>query len=41
VSDQGKIFKLLNPEKNIGVKLTESFIMLPEKSTSGIMGIVE
>jgi len=41
VSDQGKIFRLLNPEKNIGVKLTESCIMLPEKSTSGIMGLID
>jgi hypothetical protein len=40
VSDQSKIFRLLNPEKNIGVKLTDSFIMLPEKSTSGIMGLI-
>lgn len=39
VSDQTKIFKLLNPEKYIGVRLTESYIMLPEKSTSGIMGL--
>jgi len=41
VTDQAKVFKLLNPEKNIGVKLTDSYIMLPEKSTSGIMGIVD
>jgi hypothetical protein len=41
VTDQSKIFKLLDPEKNIGVKLTDSYIMLPEKSTSGIMGIVD
>ncbi len=39
VSDQAKIFKLLDPEKHIGVKLTDSHIMLPEKSTSGIMGL--
>lgn len=39
VSDQTKIFKLLNPEKYIGVKLTDTHIMLPEKSTSGIMGL--
>lgn len=39
VSDQTKIFKLLDPERNIGVKLTDSHIMLPEKSTSGIMGL--
>ncbi len=39
VSDQTKIFRLLEPEKHIGVKLTDSHIMLPEKSTSGIMGL--
>ncbi len=40
ITDQEKIFKLLNPEKNIGVRLTDSHIMLPEKSTSGIMGLI-
>jgi hypothetical protein len=40
ITDQEKIFKLLNPEKHIGVKLTDSHIMLPEKSTSGIMGLL-
>ncbi|RPI72977.1 MAG: hypothetical protein EHM47_07045 [Ignavibacteriales bacterium] len=40
ITDQEKIFKLLNPEKNIGVKLTDTHIMLPEKSTSGIMGLI-
>lgn len=40
ITDQEKIFKLLNPEKNIGVKLTDSHIMIPEKSTSGIMGLI-
>lgn len=39
ISDQSKIFKLLDPEKYIGVKLTDSHLMLPEKSTSGIMGL--
>ncbi len=39
VSDQAKIFKLLDPKKHIEVKLTDSYIMLPEKSTSGIMGL--
>ncbi len=39
VSDQTKIFSLLTPEKYIEVKLTDSHIMLPEKSTSGIMGL--
>lgn len=41
IADQVKIFNLLDPEKHIGVKLTESHIMIPEKSTSGIMGIIK
>jgi cobalamin-dependent methionine synthase I len=40
VTDQKKIFSLLNPEKRIGVILTESHVMIPEKSTSGIMGLI-
>ncbi len=40
VTDQKKIFNLLNPERRIGVVLTESYIMIPEKSTSGIMGLI-
>jgi hypothetical protein len=40
VTDQSKIFQLLRPEKYINVILTDSHIMLPEKSTSGIMGLV-
>ncbi len=39
IDDQKKIFSLLKPEKFINVVLTDSNIMLPEKSTSGIMGI--
>lgn len=39
IRDQSKIFRLLDPEKHLGVKLTDSHIMLPEKSTSGIMGL--
>ncbi|MCB9066911.1 MAG: hypothetical protein H6629_03765 [Calditrichae bacterium] len=31
-------FSLLSPEEHIGVRLTEGDIMIPEKSTSGIMG---
>ncbi|MCB0263161.1 MAG: hypothetical protein KDH95_05185 [Calditrichaeota bacterium] len=38
VSDQRIIFSLLSPEEHIGVRLTEGDIMIPEKSTSGIMG---
>lgn len=37
VKDQRKIFALLEPEQRIGVRLSEGDIMIPEKSTSGIM----
>lgn len=36
--EQKKIFQLLKPEK-IGVRLTECFMMVPEKSVSAIIGI--
>lgn len=41
VTEQSKIFKILNPEINVGVVLNDSHIMLPEKSTSGIMGLTK
>jgi 5-methyltetrahydrofolate--homocysteine methyltransferase len=34
VEDQAKIFRLLKPEENIGVRLTEGFHMEPEQSTN-------
>lgn len=37
VSEQRKIFALLEPEQRLGVRLSEGDIMIPEKSTSGIM----
>ncbi|MFH1636911.1 MAG: vitamin B12 dependent-methionine synthase activation domain-containing protein [Candidatus Woesearchaeota archaeon] len=37
ISDQEKLFKLVDG-KAIGVRLTESNIMMPEKSVSGIIG---
>lgn len=39
VTEQVKLFNLLSPEKYIDVTLSEGHIMLPEKSTSGIMGM--
>jgi len=41
VADQKKIFSLLNPQKHIGVNLSDSFLMYPEKSTSGVIGLVD
>ncbi|MBN1363464.1 MAG: hypothetical protein JW976_01530 [Syntrophaceae bacterium] len=41
LEDQVVIFKLLEPEKHVGVNLSEGRIMYPEKSTSGIMGLVK
>ncbi|MEJ2637919.1 MAG: vitamin B12 dependent-methionine synthase activation domain-containing protein [Calditrichia bacterium] len=37
LEEQQKIFALLKPEDKIGVRLNESNLMIPEKSTSGIM----
>ncbi|MFW5991781.1 MAG: vitamin B12 dependent-methionine synthase activation domain-containing protein [Halanaerobiaceae bacterium] len=38
ISEQKKLFRLFdNPEKKTGVKLTDSFLMLPSKSISGIL----
>jgi 5-methyltetrahydrofolate--homocysteine methyltransferase len=34
--DQAKIFKLLEPKKSIGVRLTEGYHLEPEQSTSAI-----
>ncbi len=38
--DQKKIFKVLKPKMNIGVTLTSSNLMIPIKSTSGVMGTI-
>ncbi len=37
LEDQTKIFALLKPEENIGVRLTEGFHMDPEQSTNAII----
>jgi 5-methyltetrahydrofolate--homocysteine methyltransferase len=37
LEDQTKIFALLNPEENIGVRLTSGYHMEPEQSTSAII----
>jgi 5-methyltetrahydrofolate--homocysteine methyltransferase len=37
LEDQTKLFKLLEPEKNIGVRLTTGFLLEPEQSTSAII----
>lgn len=37
--DQQTIFTVLNATQNIAVRLTDSFLMSPLKSTSGIMGV--
>lgn len=36
IEQQSVLFQILQPEKNIGVKLTPSYIMIPRKSSSGI-----
>jgi 5-methyltetrahydrofolate--homocysteine methyltransferase len=37
LEDQAKLFKLLDPLKNIGVELTEGFMMEPEASVSALV----
>ncbi|MGP8082443.1 MAG: vitamin B12 dependent-methionine synthase activation domain-containing protein [Terracidiphilus sp.] len=37
MEDQAKIFRLLKPEENIGVRLTEGFHLEPEQSTNAII----
>jgi 5-methyltetrahydrofolate--homocysteine methyltransferase len=37
LEDQTKLFVLLHPEENIGVKLTTGFLLEPEQSTSAIV----
>ena len=37
LEDQRQLFALLEPEKNIGVRLTETFQLEPEQSTSAIV----
>jgi 5-methyltetrahydrofolate--homocysteine methyltransferase len=37
LEDQTKIFELLEPEKNIGVRLTEGFHLEPEQSTNALI----
>jgi 5-methyltetrahydrofolate--homocysteine methyltransferase len=37
LEDQAKIFRLLKPEENIGVRLTEQFHLEPEQSTNCVV----
>jgi len=37
LEDQEKIFRLLKPEENIGVRLTEAYLLEPEQSTNAIV----
>lgn len=37
LEDQAKIFRLLKPEENIGVHLTEGYLLEPEQSTNALI----
>jgi 5-methyltetrahydrofolate--homocysteine methyltransferase len=37
MEDQTKLFALLHPEENVGVRLTSAFLLEPEQSTSAIV----
>jgi len=37
LEDQTKLFSLLRPEENVGVRLTSTYLLEPEQSTSAIV----
>jgi hypothetical protein len=39
IEQQKVLFEILNPQKNIGVNLSSSFLMVPKKSVSGIYAV--
>ena len=39
LSLQGEVFKVLKPEKHMGVFLSESFVMSPSKSVTAFVGL--
>lgn len=41
IKQQEVIFKMMEPWKHIGVKLTENFLMVPRKSSSGVFAVSE
>src|SRR5207253_1043516 len=40
LEDQTKLFALLHPEENVGVRLTTGFLLEPEQSTSAIVVLI-
>ena len=36
IEQQDILFEILDPQRNIGVRLTESYLMVPRKSSSGV-----
>lgn len=41
LKNQSILFQILQPQENIGVKLTPSFLMTPKKTSSGIFAAVD
>ena len=41
IEQQAVLFQILQPPKNIGVKLTSSYLMVPRKSVSGVFAVVD
>ena len=41
LSFQREVFSLLSPEKNLGLSLGERLLMIPRKSVTALMGVVE
>ncbi|MCW3992605.1 MAG: hypothetical protein NWE79_07835 [Candidatus Bathyarchaeota archaeon] len=41
IEQQAVLFQILQPTKNIGVRLTSSYLMMPRKSVSGIFAVLD
>ncbi len=41
IEQQAVLFQILKPSKNVGVRLTPSYLMIPKKSMSGVFAVTD
>ncbi|MFB0502008.1 MAG: vitamin B12 dependent-methionine synthase activation domain-containing protein [Candidatus Bathyarchaeia archaeon] len=41
IEQQAVLFRILQPSKNVGVRLTPSYLMIPRKSMSGVFAVTD
>ncbi len=41
IEQQAALFQILKPSKNVGVRLTPSYLMIPKKSMSGVFAVTD